>query len=432
MEWKLGMPLSSPETLHGQLQRGLGRGARALMENPEHAYLLHNCIVHDPRFDNDTDSRTLYYAHLAYDLQLDLEPLRVRLQTPLTPSEDGEDYPASNYVATALTRNVLEALVRLGRKDALDILREYMLTGETYRQGWGDTLVALAEHFPPEDMAELVGLAVERLDDETLAWHVDLWEPCWKEWAEFHPRIRAAWDELERLYPPSKERSQKATVEELTNDELLQLLHGRVRNPPACKEIGRRGDERLFTLAESPDRPSSVSLALRYFQGPGLLEHARKWSQSADAFLRELGRDLRVERGGLEEIPLMVELIREYSLPDEVYHDVNWCAMVKPFIRLGELHAPEVVPLALEMWPVNEYGYLRSHLLQGVLNVSPTDALPLAQEGLWDSEEAVRELAARTAPLTSETLERLRFLAQDVLEDPAVRQAATERLQAAS
>ena len=66
--------LDPPETLRGQLQRGLGRGylhvqRHGLDHGADHEVLLH-CILYDPRWDRQVEERASYYAGLALLLDL--------------------------------------------------------------------------------------------------------------------------------------------------------------------------------------------------------------------------------------------------------------------------------------------------------------------------------------------------------------------------
>lgn len=58
--------LASADSLLGQLQRGQGRGfLRALREDKAVAEpLLLDCVLHDPRWDQQFESRGEYYAEL--------------------------------------------------------------------------------------------------------------------------------------------------------------------------------------------------------------------------------------------------------------------------------------------------------------------------------------------------------------------------------
>src|ERR1044072_4445882 len=61
----------------GKLQRGLGSGYLWALDADRavsHALLVH-CIFNDPRWDRQLDDRDDYYATLALDVGLNLEPL---------------------------------------------------------------------------------------------------------------------------------------------------------------------------------------------------------------------------------------------------------------------------------------------------------------------------------------------------------------------
>src|SRR5947209_4635540 len=68
---------ADPNSLLGQLQRGRGEGYRhalAVLRHDAWGYLL-DCICNDPRLDSQVEYRSDYYALLAIETGLDLDPL---------------------------------------------------------------------------------------------------------------------------------------------------------------------------------------------------------------------------------------------------------------------------------------------------------------------------------------------------------------------
>lgn len=68
---------ADPNTLLGQLQRGRGEGYRHALAVPKQeawGYLV-DCICNDPRLDSQVENRADYYASLAVETGLDLDPL---------------------------------------------------------------------------------------------------------------------------------------------------------------------------------------------------------------------------------------------------------------------------------------------------------------------------------------------------------------------
>jgi hypothetical protein len=71
--------LESAGTLHGQLQRGLGRAARRAADKPGAGEFVYDCIRRDPRWDPQCETRSLYYARLMVDLELPVGPVAEHL-----------------------------------------------------------------------------------------------------------------------------------------------------------------------------------------------------------------------------------------------------------------------------------------------------------------------------------------------------------------
>src|SRR5260370_16907321 len=108
--------IQQANTLHGQLQRGLGRGARRAAQVRGWGELVYDCVRQDPRWDRQVESRGLYYARLIVDLELSCGPLAEHLFDP-------DDLIDSDEWRTSLTIDVLPDLVRLSPPEAPHPLR---------------------------------------------------------------------------------------------------------------------------------------------------------------------------------------------------------------------------------------------------------------------------------------------------------------------
>jgi HEAT repeat protein len=106
----------------------------------------------------------------------------------------------------------------------------------------------------------------------------------------------------------------------------------------------------------------------------------------------------------------------------------NWSGAVQPINGLGRLGARRAAPLILQAWHVSEYSSLRPRALEALLALAPSQATPLAEEGLWDCEELARQRSAQVASLTDSTRPRLEALSEDELECEDVRASAAARL----
>jgi hypothetical protein len=83
LEW-----LADPTTVLGKLQRGTGDGFLEVVALPtdEGADLVWACVVRDPRWDQQVESRDRYYADLI--AHLDFDPDRLRTQNCPEPPAD--------------------------------------------------------------------------------------------------------------------------------------------------------------------------------------------------------------------------------------------------------------------------------------------------------------------------------------------------------
>lgn len=110
--------IAAADSLLGQLQRGRGSGfRRALIEDKAtvSADLL-TCLLHDPRWDRQVESRSDYYAQLVLHAHLALDPLEAHLRTL---EQTDPDNPND------LVLNTLCALAVRGHERAASILRDY-------------------------------------------------------------------------------------------------------------------------------------------------------------------------------------------------------------------------------------------------------------------------------------------------------------------
>ncbi|NDU77072.1 hypothetical protein GWI34_31295 [Actinomadura sp. DSM 109109] len=410
--------LESAGTLHGQLQRGLGRAARRAADRPGAGEYVYACVRRDPRWDRQCESRRLYYARLMVDLELPVGPVAEHLFDP-------SDHTDPDEWRVDLALGVLADLVRLSRREAAGPLRRYAEEGAQ----WFDAIAELIDLEDPSLTVGLDALVAARCDDADLALLVPgRPNPVIEAWAARQPRVaealarqREAGRAARRAMVPAPGR------DGLSEAELLDVARARGEGSiAAIFELGRRRTLALLDLAEEllPQRPSrfggAVCRALREY-GPETLPRARMWAAQrggcADMGLRILAR-----YGTRQDIPLLM---------DELNAAVarrDWADAASPIEGLGRLRAGEAVPLLKTAWAESTYAYLRPRILTALTRTAPHTAESYTVEGLWDCEEGVRAEAARTAPLTHETSLRLRRLHHDDAEDPGVRAAAGARL----
>ncbi|MEU8613872.1 hypothetical protein AB0C29_38395 [Actinoplanes sp. NPDC048791] len=128
----------SARTIAGQLQRGLGRGAREASD----AETVYACVRRDFRWWWSIDERAVYLARLIRDLGLSAEPLTDRLHAA-DPDEENNEFTN--------TLEVLEVLGRAGVDGVVDEVRRYVIEGS---RGW-EVLQVVSREWPVEHWEDL-------------------------------------------------------------------------------------------------------------------------------------------------------------------------------------------------------------------------------------------------------------------------------------
>ncbi len=401
-------------TLHGTLQRGLGRAARRAADIKGADELVYDCVCHDPRWDRQCESRGLYYARLILDLELSARPIADHLF-------DVSDLVDTDEWRTSLAIEVLADLIKLSRRDAAAPLRRYAEEG----WNWFEALDALLQLGDLSLVTGLDDVAVERCDDDDLYWlAADPGNPVVREWAARHRRVA---DALARRQPGERPRRRDPGPSNRSDTELAELARrGDDSAVEAILELGRRRSPVLLDLAEEflPQRPSRwgsvVCRALRDY-GSAALPRARAWAACGSA-CSDVGIDIVAKHGTQQDIPLLLDDL------DRALTHGDWGAAASPAEGLGRLRAGAAVPLLERTWDESAYAYLRPRLLTALMRTAPHTGESFATEGLWDCEEDVRRVAAVAAPLDEAATVRLRRLRRDPAEDPRVVTAAAARL----
>ncbi|MGH3242968.1 MAG: hypothetical protein ACRDNL_21500, partial [Spirillospora sp.] len=174
--------LESAGTLHGQLQRGLGRAARRAADRPGAGEYVYDCIRRDPRWDRQCESRRLYYARLMVDLEMPVGPVAAHLFDP-------SDHADADEWRVDLALGVLADLVRLSRREAAAPLRRYAEEGAQ----WFDAVEELIDLEDPALTVGLDDLVAARCDESDLALLIPAHHnPVIESWAALQPRIAEA------------------------------------------------------------------------------------------------------------------------------------------------------------------------------------------------------------------------------------------------
>jgi hypothetical protein len=411
--------MQSAGTLHGQLQRGLGRAARRAADKPGAGEYVYDCVRRDPRWDAQCETRGLYYARLMVDLELPVGPVAEHLF-------DDADQGDGDESRVSLALEVLTELVRLSRREAAGVLRRYAEEGTH----WLDAVDALAELGDPGLAAGVDALVAARCDEATLnSLIMGPSNPVIESWAARQPRIAAALSRVRENGRLRRAGGGTGTADRSgrSEDELLDLARRRDDAAVAAIfELGRRRAPGLLDLAEEllPQRPSrwggAVCRALREY-GPEALPRARAWA-STRGECADMGLTILARYGTRQDIPLLMNELHD------ALERCDWGDAAGPIEGLGRLRAGEAVPLLKSAWTESTYAFLRPRVLTALTRTAPHTAEAYTVEGLWDCEEGVRQIASQTAPLTYETRIRLQRLHHDDAEEPDVRATAASRL----
>ena len=411
---------ASAVTFRGQLQRGRGIAARRAPAERGADAVVYECVIRDPRWDRQTDDRAGYLAGLIRDLDLSLAPVEQHLAT-----FDGED---AEGVGLAL--DVLALLPLAGRRDAAPIVWRYAARGKH----WQTVLESITGSGAWQKFPELWdGLGADIAashDDDQLKDAIWVAEP-WATFARSQPRIRRLLEEARALQRPTRpvgrppgwqQKMRGAPIEAL----LAAVAAGGPERRRALAELGRLGEDLVLDLAEDPGLRNAagwipgMSPALRSL-GPTAVQRARRWAQGADSMLAQFGEQVLAEHGQDRDIPVLLAALQHAA------DDQEWGAAEVPARGLGRLRAVQAAGALASAWENTVHSRAREAFLDGLRGCAPQTAGTFAEEGLYDCEPTVRDLACEGAPDSKVLRTRLRELAQDPLT-LETRDAATTRL----
>lgn len=382
---------AEPETLLGQLQRGRGLGARRALAEPGAGDLVVGCVLQDPRWDAQTESRDEYLACLIYRMGLPLAPIAHHLF--------GEPERAE-LRDVELSLQMLAWLVELGRIDAAPLLRRYAAEGKHWEVAvdavWDWEIAELWDGLDQEVLA--------RLDDEQLAEAAYDGGP-WSIWARSHQRVRVVLDDRVET---RRNRPDREAIKDLSSKVLLDRITA--GNSRSCWRellvLAGRGELAILDFAENAELRNSgaipnISAALRSLGGAAV-GRARGWAAGADPELHRLAVDVLAADGDSTDVPVLMNALAT-ALSDE-----DWCGLETPAKGLGRLAVADAADLLVRAWESTVHSYARIALFQGLTGCLPTGLDRFAVEGLDDCEVAVQEMACFKAPATPSVIERLR------------------------
>lgn len=478
--------LAPADSLLGQLQRGRGAGFLwALREDPASLHpLLMACVIADPRWDRQIETRSDYYASLIIYAGLPLDAFEAHLRALNETDSDLFGY--------LLTLQTVCSLAICGHAGAAALLRDYVGYGEY----WDMAAEALANApDTPIDLPELDRIIGERfpddaaLDDELPILPGDR-EP-WRSWRALNPRFERIFAGHERAAAQRKQQEEqlRARCATLSAAELLAMVDAHndhivastLRDKASAADVGllldtferarpllyaveRAGDrsqesisalmqarvalrglDRLAPPAafpvlraffESADEParSAASAAMDTMVAlpPDItLDLARAWFGAPNRRHRTIARLILEEHAPIDDVPrvreaLIAALQRDTPHSSECYAICGFLEILTRFSGAGPYPESET---AFEQ---AGYSWVRRFAAEALDASEPERfARGLALECLWDCDERVRLIGCESVDLALPAArERLHALWHDPHEDDDVRREAGARLAA--
>jgi hypothetical protein len=424
------LALADPGTTLGKLQRGRGAGWLECLELPrsEANELLWQCIVFDPRVDQQIERREGYYAAIALLTDLDAN----RLSPENTP-------PTERWRDQRLVVEVLGELDRAGVPGAGAVLLEHLGSEDSVR----DFVIPEVLEAGGATFEALPAKLVERRDDAQLAYTIGRWSDDfpWDRWAKRFPRVamalRIARNETAAPAPRDAREppSLSAPASELMafrwwGHNLLPDLVTRLtadRRPGEYEELVRAAAELPvptvpFGILGRANDPAGIDAALaildsdevgirrgaarRYIVALGP-EHALPLARSWVGTERQwLAAEIFEQQGEPQDIPAIRTCLADAWRERSIY---PLCDLIDALGRLAE-HGP--FEELREIFETVEYSYARQRAAS-VMAASEPDwfAATFARECLWDCElETARlgiEFAADIDPAATRRVEAI-------------------------
>lgn len=458
--------IAPPDSLLGLLQRGRGEGYRRILTvspDESHAILL-ECILHDPRLDSQVESRDRYYASIAIEINLPLEPLANHLR-----EHDDQNQGSSDSTLTVTT---LAELAKRNHRNAQDILSDYIQWGQWWNWPLDDLL-----NLSKEDLSFRIARAIEHhfpsesaLDEAVLNWPTEAFTKLSHYSSRIEASITKASPKLTpKLSPTLPDLSllssqqllslankdnyrefgkQMARIVKSTEVESL-VSHVSFVEPymahVALAGLAQLAHPSVFpclvnlwtTIAEEhdPNKPGrtvgqvilrrGISRAVIALPGDITLPLARDWISQRDPWKTDLAEKILEHHATVDDLPLL----REALIPMLSDEDKQWrCFLIKAFHHLPNIG---VIPELLDVFSQFRFSKGREYAAEAIQITSP-DLFrdKLAFECLWDCEEGTRAFGAKSVSLDSdEARNRLEFLANDLFDEKETRSEAQKRLQ---
>jgi hypothetical protein len=334
---------------------------------------------------------------------------------------------------------------RLGREDAVKVLRRYVEVGWNWEWAIEDMVYPV-----PIGLDGLDELVVERCPDledlaRALPWRGGF---PWSSWRLRNPRIqeafalRAEWDRQNEQ--KSKDLSKLSTQELLARRQVTvlrkrtasadkEVLYEAMRSETdqvrrdAIKVLGWQGDPAVLDPAEAELRRSPEVdfnagwIALFQLIKVGPIERIRGWlSEPGDTGIFALHMVALWPRDG--DQTLLRSVLEHVNEEDWLY---RVCDAVDGLAKLGDR---EAVPDLEHVFREATYSYLRRRTARALAITSDRFAEGYGVECLWDCEEETRAVGCAAASWSSPTVrDRIAEIADDKFEERKVRVLAARR-----
>lgn len=417
--------LAGVETVLGQLQRGRGEAFLALLEmsGNEAVELVWQCIVHDPRWDLQVESRAVYYAKLAREHGLDIGRLAPR-SCPV-PVED---------VDQRLVIEVLAVLAAGGSNDAAQVLLDHVAAGAN----WDDAIFEISR-LPGEWWRELPAILDGRFDNEecTAIVRRSRQDIPWEQLALDHGWVASGIDFFGKdgsvsESPDARPPSMDSPIEDLLAHEwsytipkrLLHRLTTMIR--PGEREIlvaaveksstnyvvafralsgldgpiGLAAAERILREDKSGRRRAEAIRYVRTLSSEHTLELARRWIAEPDG-RANAAQGVFERHAEKSDLPVLRGAFAEAWLSRDFY---TLCSHVDSLARLAD---PESWEKIATIYEESEYSYARHRAALALVSIDQPRFVQLyARAALWDCEEGIQELAADLVDCQGDTFAR--------------------------
>ncbi len=399
----------------GDLQRGRGEGFLALgeMARNEAADLLWECIVHDPRWDLQVESRSSFYADAAIALDFDVDRLR-----PAACPDPHDD------VDQRLIVDVLGELAARRVRGAELVLLDHVRSGQQYDDAihelgqapgrvWEQLPQALASRFTEPERRDLVG----RWRYE-VAWDRIPQAPRW-----MHEALRAFDERAQQprepkaSAPPAMDEPVRVILEfpwpGATPKRVLHRLTALLREEEhsdivAALSLEGRPRWTAFQVLAKLDDAAGLDQAQRIV-GSG--ESGRDRAEAL-GYIKRLSSAHALDRArswidGSAELQVAAQLVferhAEVSDRPAIEQRLEKAWALRDFYGLcGWIDALALIPdqrtfdLVQPVFEAAEYSYARGRAARALTAADPRRfASTFARSTLWDCEDDVRRSAAQ-------------------------------------